>query len=128
MMSKFAFRTGAIFYGFWGLLHIPIGYSVYMGGLNLEPGIVQGRVFQVGFFLGAAGIAALAIARWNWVNNPAAYWSNFWLTTVVDIGFLLFIQVPGYVPLTRGLLRPITWIIALLSSTIGHLQAKHVAE
>jgi hypothetical protein len=59
MMLKFAFRIGAIFYGILGLLHIPIGYSGYMGGLSLEPGIVQGQVFQVGFFLGAAGIAAL---------------------------------------------------------------------
>ena len=35
MMLKFAFRIGAIFYGIWGLLHIPIGYSVYMGGMSI---------------------------------------------------------------------------------------------
>jgi hypothetical protein len=126
-MLKYSYRIGAIFYGIWGLLHIPIGYAVFTGGLNLEPGIIQGRIFQVGFFLGIAGIAALTIARWNWSNHPAAYWSNLWLTTIVDIGFLLFIQFPGYVPLTRGLPGPITWIIALIFSTIGYLQARHFA-
>ena len=126
-MSKISYRIGAIFYGIWGLLHIPIGYSVYMSGLSLEPGIVQGRIFQVGFFLAAAGVAALAIARWNWINHSAAYWSNVWLTTVVDIGFLLFIQFPGYVPLTRGLPGPITWVIALIFSTIGYLQARRIS-
>lgn len=58
-MSIPAHRIGAIFYVIWGLLHLPIGYSVYMGGFNLEPGIIQGRVFQVGFYLGIAGLAVL---------------------------------------------------------------------
>lgn len=126
-MLKFAARMGAVFYGIWGLLHISIGYSVYLSGLNQESGIVQGRVFQIGFLLGASGVAALAIARWNWVNNSAAYWSNLWLTTVVDIGFLLFIQFPGYAPISRGLPGPITWLAALILSTIGYLQTKRVA-
>jgi hypothetical protein len=127
MMSKFAYRVGAIFYGIWGLLHVPIGYSVYVSGLSLEPGIMQGRIFQVGFFLGAAGVASLTIARWNWLNDPNAYWSNLWLTTIVDIGFLFFIQFPGYVPLIRGLPGPITWVIAVIFSTIGYLQARRIA-
>lgn len=82
-----AHRIGAFFYAIWGVLHLPIGYSVYTRGLELESGIVQGRVLQMGFYLGVAGLAAMAISKGNWVNNRTAYWANLWLTTVVDIGF-----------------------------------------
>ena len=118
-----AHRIGAFFYAIWGVLHLPIGYSVYTKGLELEPGILQGRVLQMGFYLGVAGLAGLAIARGNWVNNRTAYWVNLWLTTVVDIGFLSFLLFPGYVSLTRGLPAPITWVLGVVFSTIAYLQA-----
>ena len=123
-----AYRIGAFFYAIWGVLHLPIGYSVYRGGLELEPGIVQGRVLQIGFYLGVAGLVALMFSKGNWVNNPTAYWANLWLTTMVDIGFLSFLLFPGYVPLTRGLPAPITWILGVVFSTIGYLQARKIRQ
>lgn len=68
-----AYRIGAFFYFVWGVLHLPIGYSVYKGGLELEPGIIQGRVLQMGFYLGVAGLVAIALTRGNWTNNRTAY-------------------------------------------------------
>ena len=118
-----AHRIGAIFYTIWGVLHLPIGYSVYTGGLELESGIVQGRVLQMGFYLNVAGLVAIAIARWNWVNNDTAYWANFWLTTIIDVGILSFLLFPGYVSLIRGLPAPITWVLGVVFTTIGHFQA-----
>jgi hypothetical protein len=122
MMSKFTYRIGAIFYGIWGLLHIPIGYSVYMGGLSLESGLVQGRVLQGGFYLGMAGLTALLISRWNWVNHPTAFWANVWLINIVDIGFLLFVQKPGYVSLSRGLPGLVTGTIGTIFMALGYFQ------
>lgn len=118
------YRIGAIFYFIWGVLHLPIGYSVYRGGLELESGIIQGRVLQMGFYLGVAGLAAIAITRWNWVNSRNAYWANFCLTTIVDLGFISFLLVPGYVSLSRGLPAPITWILGVVFTTIGYFQAR----
>src|SRR5580704_3911195 len=58
--------AGAIAYAIWGLLHVQAAYAVYRVGVALEPGMVQGRVFQDSwnllFFGGAAierGVAEL---------------------------------------------------------------------
>ena len=123
-----AHRIGAFFYAVWGVLHLPIGYLVYTGGLELKPGIVQGRVLQMGFYLGVAGLAAMAISKGNWVNNRTAYWANLWLTTIVDVGFLSFLLFPGYVPLARGLPAPITWVLGVVFTTIGYIQARKVDQ
>ena len=82
----------------------------------------------MGFYLGVAGLAAIAIARGNWINNRTAYWANFWLTTIVDVGFLSFLLVPGYVPLSRGLPAPITWVLGVVFSTIGYFQTRNVRQ
>ena len=122
------YRIGAIFYFIWGVLHLPIGYSVYRGGLELESEIVQGRVLQMGFYLVAAGLAAIAIARGNWLNSRTAYWANLWLTTIVDIGFILFLLIPGYVSLTRGLPAPITWVLGVMFTTISYLKTRNTRQ
>lgn len=122
------YRIGAICYFIWGVLHLPIGYSVYQGGLELESGIVRGRVLQMGFYLGIAGLVAIAISRWNWTNNRNAYWVNLILTTAIDLGFILFLLVPGYVPLSRGLPAPIIWVLGVVFSTMGYLKARHIRK
>jgi len=38
--------VGAICYALWGSLHLQAAYAVYHMGAALEPGMVQGRVFQ----------------------------------------------------------------------------------
>jgi hypothetical protein len=48
-MKKMTTKTsvaGAIAYAIWGLLHVQAAYAVYRVGVALEPGMVQGRVFQ----------------------------------------------------------------------------------
>ena len=122
------YRLGAFFYFIWGVLHLPIGYSVYRSGLELEPGIVQGRVLQMGFYLGVAGLVVIAIARWNWLNNRIAYWANLLLTTIIDIGFIMFLLVLGYLPLSRGLPAPVTWVLGVVFSTLGYLEMRHTRQ
>ncbi|NOR35467.1 MAG: hypothetical protein GQ577_01855, partial [Woeseiaceae bacterium] len=44
-MNLFA-KLGAVTYVLWGLLHIQAARLVYMLGQTLEPGMVQGRIYQ----------------------------------------------------------------------------------
>ena len=44
-------RLGAVAYVLWGLLHLQAARLVYMLGDSLEPGMVQGRIYQDAFNL-----------------------------------------------------------------------------
>ena len=39
-------RIGAASYFLWGLLHVVAAYKVYALGQTLEPGMIQGRIYQ----------------------------------------------------------------------------------
>ena len=122
MMKSTAHRTGAVLYIIWGLLHLKASYAVYSLGQSLEPGIVQGRVFQDAFsllFFAAAGIF-IAI-RYNWNNSRLGYWMNLIIVSVTDIGFIFFILLPGYVPLIPGIAGPAVWLPAVVFTTIGYM-------
>ena len=41
------------------------------------------------------------------------------LTGVTDVGFILFVVKPGYLPIWPGLLGPALWILAVIFSTLG---------
>jgi len=43
--------------------------------------------------------------------------------SAADIGFIVFVLMPGYVPMNPGALGPILWIIALALTTVGVMQA-----
>jgi len=49
------------------------------------------------------------------------YWLNLAAASVTDIGFIVFILRPGYLPLKPGLLGPILWLLATIFSTWGVL-------
>jgi len=81
---------------------------------------VQGRLYQsawnLAFFALATGLIAVI---YNWNNRPEGYWLNLLMTSVTDIGFILFILKPRYLPLPSGLLGPALWLAAILFSSIG---------
>ncbi len=52
------------------------------------------------------------------------FWLNLILSSVTDIGFILFVVAPGYLPLWPGLLGPALWVAAVISSTAGLLAAR----
>ena len=82
--------------------------------------MVQGRIYQSVWNLAALAVAVIAVAVvYNWFNNPVGYWLNLALTSVTDVGFILFVLVPGYLPLWPGLLGPALWILAVIFSTLG---------
>ena len=118
-MNIFA-KLGAVTYVLWGLLHIQAARLVYMLGNSLEPGMVQGRVFQDGFNLLFFALFGIVVAvMFNWKNSRLGYWLNLVVVSAADIGFIVYVLMPGYVPLVPGGLGPLLWILAVIFSTIG---------
>ena len=113
-------QIGAFLYIAWGLLHLYAAFQVYKLGNRQAAGMVQGRIYQgalnLAFFAVAVGVVAVV---YNWNNSPAGYWLNLIMTSVTDIGFIVFVLAPGYLPLRPGLLGPALWILALSFSTVG---------
>jgi len=102
-------------------------YDVYHLAAQLsEKSIVSGRIVQDAWNLGWIALFAIIVGIWlNWRNSPVGYWSNLVVVSLTDIGFILIILVPGYVALVPGLLGPITWILAVIFSTMGFLQREN---
>lgn len=123
-MNLFA-RLGAITYVLWGLLHIQAARLVYLLGNSLEPGMVQGRVYQDAFNLLIFAFFAIVVAvMLNWKNSRAGYWLNLTVVSAADIGFILYVLMPGYAPLVPGGLGPLLWVLAVIFSTLGIMQSK----
>lgn len=113
-------QIGAIFYIAWGVMHLNAALMVYKLGERQTAGMVQGRIYQNAWNLAAFAVAVIAVAvLYNWLNNPLGYWLNLALTSITDLGFILFVIVPGYLPLWPGLLGPALWILGMLFSTLG---------
>ena len=118
-MNYFA-RIGAVAYVLWGLLHIQAARMVYVLGQSLEPRMIQGRIFQNAWSLLFFALFGIAVAvTLNWKNSRLGYWLNLVVISAADIGFIIFVLVPGYVPLWPGGLGPLLWVIALAFSTLG---------
>jgi hypothetical protein len=117
-------RLGAVAYVLWGLLHIQAARLVYMLGGTLDPGMVQGRVYQDAFNLLFFALFGIAVAvKLNWNNSKLGYWLNLVVVSAADIGFIVYLIVPGYVPLVPGGAGPLLWIVAVILSTVGIRQA-----
>jgi hypothetical protein len=113
-------RIGAILYVIWGLLHMIAAKKVYQLALNLEPGMVQGRLIQNAWNLLFFAISSIVIAVFmNWRNTKAGYWLNLVVVSAADVGFIGAILMPGHLPLIPGVIGPTIWILALAFSTIA---------
>jgi len=113
----------SIFYVLWGLLHLQAAAAVYRLGGTLESGMLQGRMVQHAWNLLFASLAAIAVAvTLNRRNTREGYWINTFLVGIVDLGFIFFILIPGYLPVLPGILGPVTWLVAWGLSTVAYLQ------
>jgi len=118
-MNLFA-RLGAVAYVLWGLLHIQAARLVYMLGNSLDAGMVQGRVYQDAFNLLFFALFGIAVAvMLNWKNSRLGYWLNLVVVSAADIGFIIFVLLPGYAPMVPGGLGPLFWVLAVILSTLG---------
>ena len=113
-------RLAAITYVIWGVLHIVAANNVFALGQNLEPGMVQGRVLQNAWNLMFFALFGTVVAiKFNWRNSKLGYWLNLVVVSVGDIGFIVTILIPGYLPLIPGGAGPLLWLIAVSLSTIA---------
>jgi hypothetical protein len=116
-------RIGAVMYVIWGVLHVNAALNVYKLGQTLDPGMVQGRVFQGAWNLLIFAIVAIVVAAWlNWRNSRLGYWINLIAITATDIGFIVFVLMPAFVPLWPGLLGPTFWVLGGTFATLGILK------
>lgn len=113
-------KIGATLYILWGLLHVKASIATYQLGMTLEPGIVQGRVFQDAWSLAFFAISVSVIAvQLNWKNSRLGFWLNLTLATVTDLGFILHVLAPGYIPIVPGIAGPVLWVLAVIFTAIA---------
>jgi hypothetical protein len=114
---------GAICYALWGCLHILAAYAVYHVGAALEPGMPQGRVYQDAWNLLFFGVTAIAVAlTLNIRNNVWGYCINLGVLALADTGLILFVLVPGYMPLWPGLAGPVLWVLGWIFTTLAYFR------
>jgi hypothetical protein len=118
-------RAGSILYVLWGILHIVAAVKVYTLGQSIEPGVIQGRIFQDAWNLLFFALFGMAVAiKYNWFNSKLGYWLNLIVISAGDIGFIIFLLIPGYIPLVPGALGPLLWLVALAFSTAAIYREK----
>jgi hypothetical protein len=124
----FLARLGAASYVIWALLHLLAAWSVYRLGRSVDPSMVQARLLQDAWNLACFSCAALGIAvTLNWRNDRFGYWINLGVISVADIGFIIFVLVPGYLPSWPGLLGPILWLVGLVLTMFGRVRTHSAA-
>ena len=108
-----------------GGLHIVAAFKVYSLGQTLEQGMLQGRIFQGAWNLLFFAVFGIVVAvLYNWKNNQMGYWLNLVVVSVADVGFIITILLPGYLPVFPGAIGPILWLLALVFTTVG-IRAKN---
>ena len=124
-MYRIAARIGATLYVIWGLVHISAAYALLQLGQSLDPGMVQARIFQDAWNILMGALAAIAVgAAMNWRNSWTGYWINLVMVTLLDVAYIAFVVVPGYIPLWPGMVGPLTWVLAAIASTVGIVGAR----
>jgi hypothetical protein len=113
-------KIGAVLYALWGLLHLGAARDEFALGGGLDPGLVQGKIYQGAWNLLFIALASILIAAlFNWRNSRLGYWLNLAVASIADIGFLIFIFFPGNVSLIPGIFGPVLWVSAAIFTTIG---------
>jgi hypothetical protein len=118
-------KAGAVVYVLWGILHIEVARRVYGLGQTLDPGMVQARIFQDAWNLLFFAVFGIAVAIfYNWKNSRMGFWLNATVVSTADIGFILALLIPGYLPWIPAGLGPLLWIIALALTAAGRYSGK----
>lgn len=116
-------KIGAVLYFLWGIVHIKAGLDGFALGAGLESGLVQGKIQQGAWDVLIFALAAIAIAvTLNWKNDPIGYWANLLVVSGADLGFIIFVLLPGHIAFFPGIIGPALWIGAALFSSLGHWQ------
>jgi hypothetical protein len=122
-------KLGAIAYLLWGLLHLNAARLVWQASHSLDVGFIQGRVQQLSWDLLFFAIFSIVVAvTMNWKNSRCGYWLNLIIVSAADIGFVLFVLLPGHAPMNPAALGPILWVVAVVFSTLAYRQTSRQVE
>jgi len=114
------YRIGAALYLLWGVLHVNAAIATYELGATLEPGLVQGRVYQDAWNLLFVAIAVSVIAiLLNWKNSRLGFWLNLGIASITDMGFIIHVLVPEHVPFIPAVAGPVLWVLAVIFTAIA---------
>ncbi len=121
MPQAVALKVAAVLWVVWGLVHMFAGVIVLSGDatagvqaiadavspetLRLDyPPAVGGILNQHGWNLGWFGLATTIGAVFIWRKNLTAIWVTGMIGGLADLGYLLFVDLPGYVNFFPGTL------------------------
>ena len=77
------------------MLHIIAAYQEFLLGSGLEPGLIRGKINQGAWDLLFVALTAIIVAvAYNWRNSRVGYWVNLLMTSIADIGFVIFVLLP----------------------------------
>lgn len=117
--QKMSLKTAAVLWVIWGLVHTFAGVIVLSsdasGGFQaiadaIDPAVlagdyhaaVGGILNQHGWNLGWFGIATIIGGVLIWRENITAIWVTGMVGGLADIGYLLFVDFPGFVNFVPG--------------------------
>lgn len=117
--QKTALKVAAVLWIIWGLVHVLAGVIVLSsdasGGFQaiadaVDPAsldlvyheAIGGILNQHGWNLGWFGIATIIGAVLIWRQNMTAIWVTGMIGGLADVGYLLFVDLPGYVNFLPG--------------------------
>ena len=133
-------KTGAVAYMLWGVLHVIFG-GMFLYGALAKPSLIAeygfgdaganalGFFAQHGFNLLWVGIFATVVgATLNWKNSATGFWVNGVVVSLFDIGFIVFVLIPGHIAVADGLMGPVLWIIALATSAVAYRSSRGSAQ
>jgi len=113
-------RIGSISYVIWGLLHLVAASDEYGLARTLDRGLVQGKINQGAWDLAFFALFAIVVAvKYNWSNDRMGYWLNLIVVSAADIGFIIYVLLPGHVGIFPGILGPIFWLGGAIFSSLG---------
>ena len=121
---RIALKVSAILWVIWGLVHVLAGFIVMSsyasGGFQaiadaVDPDLLEadyhaavaGVLNQHGWNLAWGGAATIIGAGFIWRENTTAIWVTAMVGGLLDIGYLLFIDIPGFVHFIPGTLMTI---------------------
>lgn len=131
--QKVTLKVAAILWIIWGLVHTFAGVMVLVsdatGGFQaiadaVDPSAldadyhaaVRGVLNQHGWNLGWFGVATIIGAVFIWRQNITAIWVTGMIGGLADLGYLLFMDFPGYVNFVPGTIMTFISAIAIILS------------
>ena len=114
------YQVSAVLYVLWGVLHIGAAADAWRLAAGQPAGPVRARLRQNAWTLLCAAICVTAIAvTMNWTNDVLGYWINAVLSSLIDIGFIVFVLASGHARVFPGALGPLLWLLALATSSLA---------